>query len=97
MYQTNMYEGMLAETVPLKGYNGDVINAYVSPVLCRYLTRLAERLNTEGLGGPLYTMSSSVYMTGSGSVAASMILPVNFSFGSAMKWPQWTSLYEPPG
>jgi carboxymethylenebutenolidase len=28
MYQTNMYEGMLAETVTLHGANGDVINAY---------------------------------------------------------------------
>ncbi len=28
MYQTNMYEGMLAETVMMHGANGDVINAY---------------------------------------------------------------------
>jgi carboxymethylenebutenolidase len=28
MYQTNMYEGMLAETVAMHGANGDVINAY---------------------------------------------------------------------
>lgn len=28
MYQTNMYEGMLAETVTLHGFHGDVINAY---------------------------------------------------------------------
>jgi len=28
MYQTNMYEGMLAETVTIQGANGDVINAY---------------------------------------------------------------------
>ncbi|MGH8059345.1 MAG: dienelactone hydrolase family protein [Candidatus Entotheonellia bacterium] len=28
MYQTNMYEGMLAETVTLPGANGDLINAY---------------------------------------------------------------------
>ena len=28
MYQTNMYEGMLAETITLRGFNGDVINAY---------------------------------------------------------------------
>ena len=28
MYQTNMYEGMLAETVTHRGANGDVINAY---------------------------------------------------------------------
>ncbi len=28
MYQTNMYEGMLAETVMLHGYQGDAINAY---------------------------------------------------------------------
>jgi len=28
MYQTNMYEGMLAETVTHRGANGEVINAY---------------------------------------------------------------------
>ena len=28
MYQTNMYEGMLAETVTLHGAGGDIINAY---------------------------------------------------------------------
>lgn len=28
MYHTNMYEGMLAETVALPGFQGDVINAY---------------------------------------------------------------------
>jgi len=28
MYQTNMYEGLLAETVTMHGANGDVINAY---------------------------------------------------------------------
>ena len=28
MYQTNMYEGMLAETVAIPSTNGDVINAY---------------------------------------------------------------------
>ncbi len=28
MYQTNMYEGMLAETVTIHGFNGDIINAY---------------------------------------------------------------------
>jgi carboxymethylenebutenolidase len=28
MYETNMYEGMLAETVTMPGANGDVINAY---------------------------------------------------------------------
>src|SRR6266849_1690132 len=27
-YQTDMYEGMLAETVMLRGHNGDTINAY---------------------------------------------------------------------
>jgi carboxymethylenebutenolidase len=30
MYQTNMYEGMLAETIPLHGFHGDVINAYLA-------------------------------------------------------------------
>jgi carboxymethylenebutenolidase len=28
MYQTNRYEGMLAETITLHGFHGDVINAY---------------------------------------------------------------------
>ncbi|MCZ6622645.1 MAG: dienelactone hydrolase family protein [Deltaproteobacteria bacterium] len=28
MYETNMYEGMLAETVTMHGANGDIINAY---------------------------------------------------------------------
>jgi len=28
MYQTNMYEGMLSETVTMQGANGDTINAY---------------------------------------------------------------------
>jgi carboxymethylenebutenolidase len=28
MYETNMYEGMLAETITLPGANGDIINAY---------------------------------------------------------------------
>lgn len=28
MYQTNMYEGMLAETINIQGANGDTINAY---------------------------------------------------------------------
>jgi carboxymethylenebutenolidase len=28
MYETNMYEGMLAETITLSGANGDLINAY---------------------------------------------------------------------
>ncbi|HWP59312.1 MAG TPA: dienelactone hydrolase family protein [Candidatus Acidoferrales bacterium] len=27
-YQTNMYEGMLAETITVRGHNGDAINAY---------------------------------------------------------------------
>src|SRR4029077_20795299 len=27
-YRTDMYEGMLAETVTMRGYDGDVINAY---------------------------------------------------------------------
>lgn len=30
MYQTNMYEGMLAETVMIRGANGDTINAYMA-------------------------------------------------------------------
>ena len=28
MYQTDMYEGMLAETIAIQGYHGDGINAY---------------------------------------------------------------------
>ena len=30
MYETNMYEGMLAETVTMPGANGDIINAYLA-------------------------------------------------------------------
>src|SRR2546428_7475949 len=30
MYQTNQYEGMIAETVSMRGHNGDLINAYVA-------------------------------------------------------------------
>ena len=30
MYQTNMYEGMLAETVMMRGHNGDLIHAYMA-------------------------------------------------------------------
>src|SRR5215211_2773794 len=30
MYQTNMYEGMLAETVSMPGHQGDLINAYIA-------------------------------------------------------------------
>ena len=35
MYETNMYEGMLAETVSIHGHNGDVINAYSARPLGR--------------------------------------------------------------
>src|SRR3989441_1398662 len=30
MYRTDQYEGMIAETVSMRGQNGDVINAYVA-------------------------------------------------------------------
>jgi carboxymethylenebutenolidase len=30
MYTTNMYEGLLAETVTMSGHNGDLINAYLA-------------------------------------------------------------------
>ncbi len=30
MYQTNMYEGLLAETITMTGANGDAINAYLA-------------------------------------------------------------------
>src|SRR5207244_9171139 len=30
MYQTDQYEGMIAETVAMRGHNGDVINAYMA-------------------------------------------------------------------
>ena len=30
MYQTDQYEGMIAETVTMRGHNGDVINAYTA-------------------------------------------------------------------
>jgi N-methylhydantoinase A len=52
-----------AEVVPehreFERFSTTVINAYVSPVLARYLNRLADRLLSAGFVGPLYTMSSS--------------------------------------
>src|SRR3972149_6987451 len=33
MYHTNMYEGMLAETITMRGAKGDVINAYYARLL----------------------------------------------------------------
>ena len=30
MYQTDQYEGMIAETVAMRGHNGDLINAYLA-------------------------------------------------------------------
>ena len=30
MYQTNQYEGMIAETVTMQGHKGETINAYVA-------------------------------------------------------------------
>ena len=30
MYQTNQYEGMIAETVAMQGHKGETINAYVA-------------------------------------------------------------------
>ena len=30
MYQTDQYEGMIAETVTMRGHNGDLINAYIA-------------------------------------------------------------------
>ena len=33
MYQTNMYEGMLAETITVHGHKGEVINAYLAKPL----------------------------------------------------------------
>ncbi len=30
MYQTDMYEGMIAETVTMPGHNGNLINAYLA-------------------------------------------------------------------
>ena len=33
MYQTDMYEGMLAETTTIHGHNGDSINAYIAKPL----------------------------------------------------------------
>ena len=39
-YQTNQYEGMIAETVTMKGHNGDAINAYFArPLGSRPLPR----------------------------------------------------------
>ena len=33
MYKTDMYEGMLAETMTVQGHNGDVINTYIAKPL----------------------------------------------------------------
>ncbi|MCH7606373.1 MAG: dienelactone hydrolase family protein, partial [Chloroflexi bacterium] len=33
MYKTDMYEGMLAETITVQGHNGDVVNAYFAKPL----------------------------------------------------------------
>jgi len=33
MYQTDMYQGMLAETTTIQGHNGDAINAYIAKPL----------------------------------------------------------------
>ena len=33
MYETNMYEGMLAETITVHGHKGDAINAYLAKPL----------------------------------------------------------------
>src|SRR5262247_4810500 len=30
MYQTNQYEGMIAETITMQGHKGDTINAYIA-------------------------------------------------------------------
>ncbi len=30
MYQTDQYEGMIAETVAMTGFHGDTINAYIA-------------------------------------------------------------------
>ena len=30
MYTTDMYEGMIAETITIQGHGGDVINAYLA-------------------------------------------------------------------
>ena len=30
MYQTNQYEGMIAETVTMQGHKGETINAYMA-------------------------------------------------------------------
>ena len=32
MYTTDMYEGMIAETITVRGHGGDVINAYMIPL-----------------------------------------------------------------
>jgi len=52
-----------ADVVPehreFERFSTTVINAYVSPVLSRYLNRLTDRLANDGFEGQLYTMSSS--------------------------------------
>ena len=39
MYHTDMYEGMLAETIMIHGANGDVINAYYARPWVRAIPR----------------------------------------------------------
>jgi len=34
MYRTDMYEGLLAETITMAGANGDTINAYLASDTC---------------------------------------------------------------
>jgi N-methylhydantoinase A len=50
---------VLPEHREFERFSTTVVNAYVSPVLARYLDRLAERLRAAQFDGPLYTMSSS--------------------------------------
>ena len=55
MYQTNQYEGMLAETVTVQGHKGDIINAYYARPLGPGLTQewslfTMRRVGTNGIG-----------------------------------------------
>ena len=39
MYQTDMYESMLAETISIRGHNDDIINAYFASRIAAWLHR----------------------------------------------------------
>ena len=49
---------VLPQIKEFERFSTTAVNAYVGPVLARYLTRLGERLTTAGYGGPVLIMQS---------------------------------------